>query len=242
MGGLLSVALSLGSPPPDVIRRRIRLEPGLSSASKRRPSGRLAKRAYGRGGAAVKEKRAAGSRIGSRREAGVRSLLLHPDYGIVRPRQAAGLRALAPRRVSRGRMVSVLDRTDGSSNSMRTMLALSLALAAAVSVSACQTPQQQNALVGGATRRRHRRSDRLSGLRRQRGRRARGRSDWRWHGRDDRRGGDAAAPGALRAMGLRLQRQPRLRRVLLSATAVKRSRRPAATRPALPFAFTETAR
>src|SRR5208282_491283 len=41
-GGLLSVALSLGSPPPDVIRRRIRLEPGLSSASKRRPSGRLA--------------------------------------------------------------------------------------------------------------------------------------------------------------------------------------------------------
>src|ERR1700733_3362903 len=30
-GGLLSVALSLGSPPPDVIRRRIRMEPGLSS-------------------------------------------------------------------------------------------------------------------------------------------------------------------------------------------------------------------
>jgi hypothetical protein len=28
---LLSVALSLGSPPPDVIRRRIRMEPGLSS-------------------------------------------------------------------------------------------------------------------------------------------------------------------------------------------------------------------
>ena len=31
-GGLLSVALSLGSPPPDVIRRRVRMEPGLSSA------------------------------------------------------------------------------------------------------------------------------------------------------------------------------------------------------------------
>jgi len=30
-GGLLSVALSLGSPPPEVIRRRIRMEPGLSS-------------------------------------------------------------------------------------------------------------------------------------------------------------------------------------------------------------------
>jgi hypothetical protein len=41
-GGLLSVALSLGSPPPDVIRRRIRMEPGLSSAFQRRPSGRLA--------------------------------------------------------------------------------------------------------------------------------------------------------------------------------------------------------
>ncbi|MBV8443610.1 MAG: hypothetical protein JO312_24140, partial [Hyphomicrobiales bacterium] len=32
---------------------------------------------------------------------------------------------------------------------MKTMVALSLAVAAAVSVSACQTPQQQNALVGG---------------------------------------------------------------------------------------------
>jgi len=31
-GGLLSVALSLGSPPPDVIRHRISVEPGLSSA------------------------------------------------------------------------------------------------------------------------------------------------------------------------------------------------------------------
>src|SRR5271166_6104668 len=58
-GGLLSVALSLGSPPPDVIRRRIRMEPGLSSASKRRPSGRLAEPAYGREAAPVKEKRAA---------------------------------------------------------------------------------------------------------------------------------------------------------------------------------------
>ncbi len=30
-GGFLSVALSLGSPPPDVIRRRVSMEPGLSS-------------------------------------------------------------------------------------------------------------------------------------------------------------------------------------------------------------------
>ena len=53
VGGLLSVALSLGSPPPDVIRRRIRMEPGLSSApstgQRRRPSGRLARTAYERG-------------------------------------------------------------------------------------------------------------------------------------------------------------------------------------------------
>ena len=33
---------------------------------------------------------------------------------------------------------------------MKRILALSLALAGAVSVSACETPQQQNALVGGA--------------------------------------------------------------------------------------------
>jgi len=33
-GGLLSVALSLGSPPPDVIRHRASVEPGLSSTLK----------------------------------------------------------------------------------------------------------------------------------------------------------------------------------------------------------------
>jgi hypothetical protein len=33
---------------------------------------------------------------------------------------------------------------------MRKILAISVALGAAVSLSACQTPQQQNALVGGA--------------------------------------------------------------------------------------------
>jgi hypothetical protein len=39
---------------------------------------------------------------------------------------------------------------DGRFHQMKKILALSLALAAAVSVSACETPQQQNALVGGA--------------------------------------------------------------------------------------------
>src|SRR4051794_18550075 len=48
-GGLLSVALSLGSPPPDVIRHRVSREPGLSSHaafrfSHVRPPGRLALR------------------------------------------------------------------------------------------------------------------------------------------------------------------------------------------------------
>ena len=48
-GGLFSVALSLGSPPPAVSRHRIPVEPGLSSArspgepgDKQQPSGRLA--------------------------------------------------------------------------------------------------------------------------------------------------------------------------------------------------------
>ena len=46
-GGLLSVALSLGSPPPGVTRHRVSVEPGLSSPCgfprcKERPSSRLA--------------------------------------------------------------------------------------------------------------------------------------------------------------------------------------------------------
>ena len=42
-GGLLSVALSLGSPPPGVTRHRVSLEPGLSSArhTGQQPSGHL---------------------------------------------------------------------------------------------------------------------------------------------------------------------------------------------------------
>jgi hypothetical protein len=43
VGGLLSVALSLGSPPPGVTRHRVSVEPGLSSSSRncQRPSNRL---------------------------------------------------------------------------------------------------------------------------------------------------------------------------------------------------------
>ena len=41
-GGLLSVALSLGSPPPDVIRHPFSVEPGLSSIPASRDGGRPA--------------------------------------------------------------------------------------------------------------------------------------------------------------------------------------------------------
>src|SRR4051812_42528349 len=37
LGGVISVALSLGSPPPDVIRYRLSVEPGLSSTLLRDP-------------------------------------------------------------------------------------------------------------------------------------------------------------------------------------------------------------
>ena len=39
-GGIFSVALSLGSPPPDIIRHRFSMEPGLSSrlATRGRPT------------------------------------------------------------------------------------------------------------------------------------------------------------------------------------------------------------
>jgi hypothetical protein len=39
--GSFSVALSLGLPPPEVIRHRMSMEPGLSSPFRERPSGRL---------------------------------------------------------------------------------------------------------------------------------------------------------------------------------------------------------
>ena len=42
LGGLLSVALSLGSPPPEVIRHRASMEPGLSSPPIRKNMGEAA--------------------------------------------------------------------------------------------------------------------------------------------------------------------------------------------------------
>src|SRR3984957_13019399 len=52
LGGVISVALSLGSPPPDVIRHRVFVEPGLSSNTSLCPRspGHLTPRLYnGRG-------------------------------------------------------------------------------------------------------------------------------------------------------------------------------------------------
>ena len=64
-GGLFSVALSLGSPPPAVSRHRLPVEPGLSSTTggeprRQRPSGRLARQAMGARGAGVKRAPARG--------------------------------------------------------------------------------------------------------------------------------------------------------------------------------------
>src|SRR5579871_4420002 len=57
--GSFSVALSLGSPPPDVIRHRMSMEPGLSSSAafrrlRERPSGRLTREGMGAQACGVK--------------------------------------------------------------------------------------------------------------------------------------------------------------------------------------------
>src|SRR5262249_8134416 len=68
-GGSFSVALSLGSPPPDVIRHRMSMEPGLSSPAtfrslRERPSGRLTPLPWGlEAPASSREQRAWGTKI-----------------------------------------------------------------------------------------------------------------------------------------------------------------------------------
>ncbi len=96
---------------------------------------------------------------------------------------------------------------------MKKMIAVALALACAISVSACQ-----DAAADGHPRRRrdwrrHGRVDRIRGFGRQRRRGHRGRRDRRRRGRADRKRGDASAT-PLRAMGFRPKRQPRLRGLL----------------------------
>ena len=99
---------------------------------------------------------------------------------------------------------------------MKTTLALSLALAAAVSVSACQTPQQNNALVGGAL---GAGAGALVGSAVSGGSAGGALAGAAIGAGSGALIGAAATPApgrALRAMGLRLQRQPRLHRLLLS--------------------------
>ncbi len=86
------------------------------------------------------------------------------------------------------------------------MIALALALAGAMSVSACQTSQQTGTLAGGAI---GAGTGRIRGFGRRCRRRHRGRRDRRRHGRVDRKRRDTSAP-PLRAMGFRSKRQPRL--------------------------------
>src|SRR5262249_3858470 len=75
-GGLLSVALSLGLHPPDVIRHRMSVEPGLSSRTAfrhwpERPSGRLTHKGWA--------ERAAASRGAARSAQQNESLCPRPD-------------------------------------------------------------------------------------------------------------------------------------------------------------------
>ena len=66
--GLFSVALSLGSRPPDVIRHRLSMEPGLSSpALPERPSGRLTRTGMGTLAAAVKRRLIGARRVARKR-------------------------------------------------------------------------------------------------------------------------------------------------------------------------------
>ncbi len=66
-GGLFSVALSLGSPPPAVSRHRIPVEPGLSSIAfrRQRPSGRLASARDGPGWGVASRRASHGPRSGA---------------------------------------------------------------------------------------------------------------------------------------------------------------------------------
>ena len=92
------MALSLGSPPPDVIRRRIRMEPGLSSVFKRRPSGRLAEHGiWGQADGGQAESDLGPKARGLGTNDLPRSLKIQSNYGIV---GACGRYPLPPPHVS----------------------------------------------------------------------------------------------------------------------------------------------
>ncbi len=85
-GGLFSVALSLGSPPPDVIRHRRPVEPGLSSNTASCISGRPA--VWHRGCSSARR-----PRLGACR--GLPSRQVQPPGGGKREQQAGNLHGLA---------------------------------------------------------------------------------------------------------------------------------------------------
>ena len=93
-GGLLSVALSLGSPPPAVNRHRVSVEPGLSSPAepegrRRRPSGHLTHAGFSASGrsSSIGVADQTGQRAGQRGRFGV-------DFTIHRGGSVAALKGL----------------------------------------------------------------------------------------------------------------------------------------------------
>ena len=116
------------------------------------------------------------------------------------------------------------------------MVALALALAGAMSVSACQTPQQQTGtLAGGAIGAGTRRVARIRDFGRQCRRRHRRRRDRCRHRRADWQRRDTSAT-TLRAMGFRPIRQPRVSSL---ASLVKPRRQPPPRAGAGPASYSD---
>jgi len=87
-GGLLSVALSLGSPPPGVTRHRVSVEPGLSSPARigrRRSSDRLAGQDLGPFGRPRKHGLGQAFRISAATVSGRRSMMIATPAMVARP-------------------------------------------------------------------------------------------------------------------------------------------------------------
>jgi hypothetical protein len=198
------VALSLGFPPPDVIRRRIRMEPGLSSASKRRPSGRLADAGIGgrRGGGQAESDAVvepAGLSEPPAREPRPRSFIVASrELWDCAARRAVGR---SPRRIGFGRLCGRRNAVLRPSGAGRDGRFRSHDKDSGSFLGACRRHVRlglpDTAAAECAFRRHARRwhgcSYRFGGLRRERRRRARGRGDRRGHRRAARGGGDASA-------------------------------------------------
>src|SRR6185437_11191347 len=100
--------------------------------------------AYGAEAGAVKRDRARGT------NARARSLKLRANCEMVSGAVGRLHRGFGDRGVTKRAWFAAARRAGDSRGRMTRILALSAALAAALAVSACETPQQQNALVGGA--------------------------------------------------------------------------------------------